>query len=129
MAHRYAGYVVGAGYGAVAQSVALSAEHDGEAGLCAHPRVVDGDAVVGKGHGGNLEAMRAQGGIAVGRKPAPRHHKYRAHRHADGAAVERVATCGCEHDSVDSKCGCGAEYSSDVGSVAHAVDHGEPAGT
>ena len=45
-----------------------------------------------------------------------------AHRHSDGASVERVAAVAGQQDGIYSQCGGGPEDASDMGGVDHAVD-------
>ena len=60
--------------------------------------------------------------------PGPGDEEDRAHRHAHGASVQRVACRGGEQYRIDAQSGRRAEDGTDVGRVGHAVDDHHAAG-
>ena len=126
MRHGDAHRVIARGDRAGGQPVPLRAEHDGKARHGAQALVVDAQRIVPQRHGRRLKAEGVQRllPVAVLRQVRPRHLKDRAHAHAHGAAVERVAARRREQHGVHAERRRRAEYRADVRRVHHVFQHG-----
>ena len=102
------------------EAVALGSHDEGQSWLGFELRRIERYGVVGERHCHRLETKVAQSRQVV--DPRPGHEEHAAHRHADGAAVERVARVLGQQDGIDAESRCRAEDSADVGGVAYAVD-------
>ena len=130
MRHGDAHGVIARGDRAAGQPVALRAEHDGKARQGTQARIVNAQRIVTQRHGRRAKAERVQRLLPVGIRGQirPRHLKDRAHAHAHGAAVERVAARRREQHGIDTERRRRAEDRADVRRVHHIFQHGHTRG-
>ena len=128
--HRDAHGEVDSRDGAPGQPVALGAEHEGEPLGRVRGQLVEPDRVVLERQRRHGEAQLVQLLHSPGPRvdPRPRHLEDRAHRHPDGAAVERVGAAGGDEHGIHAQSRGTAEHGADVGVVDDVLEHEHPPG-
>ncbi len=138
MCHGDAHHVISLGYVLVTKAIPFIPENYGQPGLSGDDGVVQGAGIIPERHRHSLETQGVKPGGDAGVvlsvagvleiKPGPGDLKDCAHRNANSATVERVATGPRQEDGFVTQCSGAAEYGPDVGAVNYPVEDRDAGG-